>query len=163
SAYPCLPERVGLNVMLEMQTRYGTRVGLSDHTLGSAAAFAAAALGAKVIEKHVTFSRLMYGSDARHSMEPGEFRAFCSGLKDIWRMRASPVDKDDITPYVDMKRVFEKSLVAAKPMPAGHVIALEDLAAKKPGDGIPTREHAKLVGRQLLHAVLADHKLDWSD
>lgn len=163
SAYPCPPEQVGLNVLQEMRTRYEIPVGLSDHTLGSAAAFAAAALGAKVIEKHTTFSRLMYGSDARHSMEPAEFRVFCSGLKDIWRMLENPVDKADLTPYLNMKRVFEKSLVTARSLSAGHRIAQQDLAAKKPGDGIPTIEYEQVVGRKLLHAVPADHKLDWND
>src|ERR1700674_577753 len=69
SSYPCSPDRVGLNVLEDMRRRYGVETGLSDHTLGCAAAFAAAALGATVVEKHVTFSKLMYGSDARHSME----------------------------------------------------------------------------------------------
>ena len=64
SAYPCPPERVGLNVIGEMAARWGLPVGFSDHTLGPAAAIAAVAVGAVVVEKHFTFSRLMYGSDA---------------------------------------------------------------------------------------------------
>ncbi len=74
SAYPCPPEQVGLNVIAEMRQRYDLPVGFSDHTNGPAAAIAAAALGATVVEKHFTFSRLMYGSDAANGMEPDDFR-----------------------------------------------------------------------------------------
>lgn len=159
SAYPCAPEQVGLNVMVEMQRRYGTKVGLSDHTLDCAAAHAAAALGATAIEKHVTFSKLMYGSDARHSMEPAEFRVFCEGLKAIWRMLDHPVDKDDLGSFKELKYVFEKALVAARPLSKGHVITRADLAAKKVGGGISVVEFAQIVGRRLRQDVPQNAKL----
>lgn len=163
SAYPCPPEQVGLNVMTAMAQRYGVEVGLSDHTLECAASFAAAALGATVIEKHVTFSKLMYGSDAKHSMEPGPFAEFCRGLKDIWSMLDHRVDKDDLSSYREMKHIFEKSLVAAGDLPAGHVLTRADLAAKKPGNGIPTDDYHKVVGQKLARAISADHLIAWSD
>ncbi|MCJ7699999.1 MAG: N-acetylneuraminate synthase family protein [Anaerolineales bacterium] len=72
SEYPCPYEKVGLHVMVEMASRYQIPVGLSDHTLTNYASFAAVVMGARVIEKHFTFSRKMYGSDARHSLEPDE-------------------------------------------------------------------------------------------
>ena len=75
SIYPCPPEKVGLNIISEISKRYGCPVGFSDHTLGFSAAIAAASKGAVVIEKHLTFSRKMYGSDAKHSMEPAEFKS----------------------------------------------------------------------------------------
>ena len=73
SAYPCPPERAGLNLLAEMRARYGLPVGFSDHSDGLTTAIAAAALGATVIEKHFTFSRLMYGSDAANATEPDDF------------------------------------------------------------------------------------------
>jgi N,N'-diacetyllegionaminate synthase len=163
SAYPCSPELVGLNVLSQMQARYSLPVGLSDHTRGSAAAFAAAALGATVIEKHFAFSRLMYGSDAANSMEPQEFRSFSSGLREIWTMLENPVDKDHIAPFSEMKRIFEKSIVTAAPLTEGHVIRQQDLAYKKPGDGIPSARWRELVGRKLRRAVPADRKLAFED
>ncbi len=158
SAYPCAAEQVGLNVMAEMQRRFKSKVGLSDHTTDCAAAFAAAALGATAIEKHVTFSKLMYGSDARHSMEPGDFKNFCDGLKAIWHMLDHPVDKDDVSAFKDMKHVFEKSLVATKPLAKGHVMTRADLAAKKVGGGIPVAEWAGIVGRRLRQDVPRNFK-----
>ena len=78
SVYPCPPQMVGLNVMLEMKERYHLPVGLSDHSMSNYSALAAVALGASVIEKHLTFSRKMYGTDAKHSLEPDEFLQFDS-------------------------------------------------------------------------------------
>jgi N-acetylneuraminate synthase len=163
SAYPCPPEQVGLNVLGEMRERYKVPVGFSDHTLGFAAALAAAALGATAIEKHFTFSRQMYGSDAKNSMEPEDFRVLCRSLHEIWSMAAHPVDKNDVSPYADMKRIFEKSVVTARALRAGTVIARDMLAFKKPGDGIPAAEYASLVGRKLRADLPADHKLKKGD
>ena len=87
--YPCPPERVGLNVMLEMRDRYGVSVGLSDHTLTSYAPIAAVALGAEVVEKHFTLSRRMYGSDAPHSLEPEEFANMARGIRTVEAMLVS--------------------------------------------------------------------------
>lgn len=163
SLYPCPPEKVGLNVMREMGERYGLPVGLSDHTLGPAAAVAAAALGAVVIEKHFTFSRLMYGSDARHSMEPGEFRALAGALREVSAMLGGPVDKADASAYAGMKVTFEKSIVLARDLPAGAKLTRADLAFKKPGDGIPAAEHALVAGQTLAAPRPANHQLAWDD
>ena len=163
SAYPCPPERVGLNVLAEMRARYKLPVGFSDHTTGSAAALAAAALGAVVIEKHFTPSRLLYGSDAANAMEPEDFRRMAQGLREIWAMLDHPVDKNDLSAFKDMKRIFEKSVVTARPIAVGKVIAREDLAFKKPGDGIPAARWRELIGRRVRRAVSENRKLALED
>jgi len=163
SAYPCPPERTGLNVIGEMVRRYGLPIGFSDHSEGFAAAMAAAALGASVIEKHLTFSRKMYGSDAANGMEPHDFEKYCSGIRDVWTMTGRPVDKDDLSEYLDMKRIFEKSIVMARPIAAGTVIHLDDLAFKKPGDGISASRYKDILGRRLRGDLPADHKLEEGD
>lgn len=163
SIYPCPPERVGLNVIPEMRARWGLPVGYSDHTLGLGAPIAAAALGATVIEKHFTFSRQMYGSDAKHSTEPAEFRTMVEALHAVWRMLGHPVDKADASPYRDMKRIFEKSVVTAVPVRTGTPLSRELLAFKKPGDGIPARRYRDLIGRRVKRDLPADHKLAEGD
>lgn len=163
TAYPCPPARVGLNVIAEMRSRYDLPVGFSDHTNGMAAALAAAALGAEVVEKHLTFSRLMYGSDAANAMEPMDFRRLAEGLADIWAMRAAPVDKDDLAPYRDMKRIFEKSIVTARPVPAGQIIERADVAFKKPGDGISASRYREIIGRRAARSLPEEHKLSDED
>lgn len=165
SVYPCPPEKVGLNVLSDIRTRYPNAIpGYSDHCPGLAAAFAATALGARVIEKHLTFSRAMYGSDAPLATEPQEFKAMCRGLRDIWTMSASPVDKDALArELADMKRIFEKSVVAAEDIAAGTTVTRAQLAFKKPGDGIPAARYDELIGRRLVVQVSADHKFSWDD
>lgn len=167
SEYPCPPERVGLNVMLEMRERYGTPVGLSDHTLGTAACVAAAALGAAAVEKHFTLSKRMYGPDASMSLEPGELAQLVTGVREVERMLAAHVDKDDLAGVAEMKRIFEKSVVSTLAIEAGTVIGPEMVALKKPGTGIPAARLAEVVGRRSTRAIAADtvlteDDLDWN-
>lgn len=156
SEYPTPPERVGLNVLRELRERYGRPVGLSDHTLGSYAAFAAVALGAVAVEKHFTLSRELYGADARFGLEPDELEDLVEGVREIETMLAHPVDKDDLEPFEEMKRVFEKSVVTVADVPAGATIERTMLAAKKPGTGIPAARLDDVVGRTAARDLPAD-------
>jgi len=152
SAYPTPYERVGLNVMQAMAARYNVPVGLSDHTLTNYAVFAAVTLGAVVIEKHFTFSRLMYGSDARHSLEPAEMMDLVQGVRAIERMLAADVEKRT-EPYQDMKNIFEKSLVAAMDIPAGTILTRELVGIKKPGTGISAARLDEFIGRKVTRDI----------
>jgi len=163
SEYPCPPERVGLNILEELRTRYGRPVGLSDHTEGPYACFAAVALGAAAIEKHFTLSKELYGPDAALAVEPGELRELVHGVRAIEAMLAAPVDKDDTSGFAEMKRVFEKSVVSVVEIPAGAVILPEMVAVKKPGTGIPARRLADVVGRRAAVSLPADSVLVESD
>jgi N,N'-diacetyllegionaminate synthase len=167
SEYPCPPERVGLNVMLEMRERYGTPVGLSDHTLGTAACVAAAALGASALEKHFTISRSMYGPDASMSLEPGALAQLVRDVREVEAILAAPVDKDDLANVTEMKQIFEKSVVSTAPIEAGATIGPEMVAVKKPGTGIPAARLRDVIGRRAARAiaadtVLADDDVDWN-
>jgi N-acetylneuraminate synthase len=163
STYPTPPEQVGLNVLTELRKRYGEPVGFSDHTRGAAAAVAAVTLGAVVVEKHFTLSRGDYGPDAAMGLEPDELRALVSEIRDLERMLASPVDKDDVAPYAEMKRVFEKSVVATEPISAGTTLEAQMLAAKKPGTGIPAARLTEVVGRRARNDIAADAVLTEAD
>jgi N,N'-diacetyllegionaminate synthase len=165
SAYPCPPERAGLNILKEIRMRYGNCVnlGFSDHTAGIAAGAAAAALGATVIEKHLTFSRAMYGSDAENALEPHDFTIYCKSVHEVWSMMANDINKDDLTAFTDMKRVFEKSVVSSRAISAGSLITRLDLDFKKPGDGIPASRYESLLGRRLNIDIPRDHKFSMDD
>lgn len=156
SAYPTPPERVGLNVLAELRERYRRPVGLSDHTDGPYACFAAVALGATVLEKHFTLSKKMYGPDAALAAEPDELAALVEGVRAIEKMLAAPVDKNDLDPYSEMKQVFEKSVVTVVPVAAGTALELSMLAAKKPGTGIPAARLAEVVGRRVRTSLEPD-------
>jgi N-acetylneuraminate synthase len=157
SEYPCPHEAVGLNVMLEMRERYGLAVGLSDHTLDPYASLAAVALGSSVIEKHLTFSRSMYGSDAAHSLEPAEFAELTRGIRSIQTMLASPIDKDATAVRLrEMKAVFEKSIVSLVDIPAGTVITTDMIGLKKPGTGLPPARMDDVIGSKALRDISRD-------
>ena len=163
SIYPCPEENIGLNIILEMQKKYRIPVGFSDHYLGSAAGFAAAALGACVIEKHITFSRRMYGSDAPYAMELSEFAEYVKGIKSIWQMNKNPVNKNNLKKYKEMKKVFEKSIIINKKMKKNEIITENDLSFKKPGDGVSSIHYKKIIGKRLKNNVNKNHKLKQKD
>ncbi len=161
--YPVIPENVGMNVMHEMKQRYGVTVGLSDHSLHNYAAFLAVAEGAKIIEKHFTISRKLYGSDAKHSMLPQEFGELVKGIRTIEAIQASEVDKDDIEKFKVMKEVFQKSFVTKQDILAGTVISKEMLTTKKPGTGIEPKDINRVMGRVASKNLAKNHLLTWED
>lgn len=163
SEYPCPYEQVGLNVMLEMKKRYNLPVGLSDHTLTIYASLAAVTLGAALIERHLTFSRLMYGSDARHSLEPEQFANMVQGIRAIETMLASKVDKHSVERFVTMKETFEKSLVSLIDIPAGTIITEAMIGIKKPGTGIPAGQFNETIGKKVRNFIPKDTLLNEQD
>ena len=149
SVYPCPLEKVGINIIHEMKKKYKCKVGFSDHTLGFSAAFAAAANGATVIEKHFTLSKKMYGSDAKNSMEPKDFNFFSKNLNEIWKILDNPLNKDDLKEYMQMKKIFEKSIVSKYKLIKGTVLSKKTISFKKPGDGIRAFDYKKFLGKKL--------------
>lgn len=164
SEYPCLPENSGLNVMREIKERYGVEVGFSDHTIGIGVPVAAVVLGATVVEKHFTLSKLMYGSDAKNSTEPYEFKNLVTEIRAIELALNSNIDKNEkVKSLMDMKYIFEKSVVTARNLEAGHIIKLEDLCFKKPGNGIPAGDYKKVIGTITKSVIFKDTKLSFED
>lgn len=164
SEYPCAYTNVGLNIMLEMKMRYGVDVGLSDHTLTNYASFAAVSLGATYIERHFTFSRHMYGSDAANSLEPDEMSDLIAGIRAISTILDSPVNKNQkAVDLTDMKRTFEKSIVAFVDIPVGTVLERGMLAFKKPGTGISPSQVGFFYGKRVIRDVAKDDILTYSD
>ena len=163
SSYPCPNNKVGLNVINEIKKRYNVKVGFSDHTLGYSAPIAAAALGAQVIEKTFIFSKEMYGSDAKHSMEPNEFSLLAQELKNIWEIMKNPIDKSINSDFKHMKDIFEKSIVFSKDMKKGDKIKFKNLSFKKPGTGIPASEYKSIINKTLLKNISKDVLIKYSD
>lgn len=163
--YPSPPESIGLNVLDELRARFDCAVGLSDHSGTPYPALAAAAAHRiEVVEVHLTMSRDMFGPDVVASVTPAELRQIVEGVRFIERMRASPLDKSRVDDSVaGMRDIFFKSVVAARDLAAGTVLAAEHLAIKKPGNGIPAARLDELVGRTLVHAVERDRPLTFED
>jgi N-acetylneuraminate synthase len=164
SAYPCPAERVGLNLLEEYRARYGVAVGLSDHTGAIYAGLAAAALGAAVLEVHVTFSREAFGPDVPASLTTTELRQLVQGVRAITEMRGHPLDKDAAADELQgMRRLFNKSLVAREDLPAGTWLSAAHLAIKKPGTGLSPEQLSNVVGRRLLRDLRRDELLAATD
>lgn len=164
SEYPCSYEDVGLNVMLEMRERYRLSVGLSDHTLTPYASLAAVTLGASAIERHLTFSRLMYGSDARHSLEPNELSDLVKGIRAVETMLSCHVDKDAMALRLgEMKEIFEKSHVSLVDIPKGTIVTAEMVGLKKPGTGIPASRHREVIGKRASRDIAKDTVIQEGD
>jgi len=160
TAYPCPPERVGLNLVPAYRERYGCWVGLSDHSATIYPGLAGAALGLDVLEVHVTLSREMFGPDVVASVTTGELRQLAEGVRFIETMRAHPLDKaQSAADTAPLRRLFTRSLVAGQDLAAGTVLAREHLLIKKPGTGLPPERLDEVVGRRLTRAVAADHLL----
>jgi len=164
TSYPCPPEKLGLNVIAQLRTRYGTPVGLSDHSGTIYAGLAAAALGCDVLEVHIVLSRESFGPDVTSSVTSAELKQLVDGIRFIEKANANPVDKDAIAESMgDLKRMFGKSLVAARAMQPGTKLSEADVALKKPGTGIPAAKLKDTLGRKLKRAVAADALLSEDD
>lgn len=164
TAYPCPPEKVGLNMLDVYRQRYSCWVGLSDHSATIYPGLAATALGVDVIELHVALARTMFGPDVPASVTTTELRQLVDGVRFIERMRANPVDKDALAVDTQpLRRIFTRSLVAARSLAAGTVLQREDVVFKKPGTGLPPDRLTEIVGRRLVRAVEADALLAIDD
>ncbi len=164
SKYPTPPEELGLNLLADFRARYNCPVGLSDHSGTLAAGLAATALGADLIEVHVIFDRDDPGPDAPASLTTVELRGMVDGVRFIDRALASPVDKDAVAPeFVDLRRIFTKSLFAARVLAPGARLRREDLLAKKPGTGISVETIDSMIGREIAVQVQAGSMLRQAD
>ncbi len=157
SAYPCPPEQVGLNLLSSFRARYDCPIGLSDHSGTVFPGLAAVALGAKVLEVHVTFSREMFGPDVPASLTPSELKQLVQGTRFIEAAVANPVDKDQASRDLNhLRDLFTKSLVARVDLPRGTILEEKHLAMKKPGDGMPPERLPEVLGRKLTCELAAD-------
>ena len=155
SMYPCDLKYSGINVIKEFNKKYkNLNIGFSDHTNGISAPIAAVMEGAVVIEKHITLSKDMYGSDAKNSMEPHEFKNLVDQIRNIEIIKNSHIDKNKLSKkLVKMKKTFEKSIVAAGNLDKGKIITFKDLAFKKPGNGISAANYKSVIGKKLKKAI----------
>jgi len=164
TAYPCPPEKIGLNLIPFYRERYGCWVGLSDHSATIFSGLAGAAMGMDMLEVHVALSREMFGPDVIASITTQELRQLVDGIRFIERMRAHPLDKDaSAQETAPLRKLFTRSLVACASLPAGTVIEREHVVVKKPGTGLPPDRLEDVIGRRLARPVTADQVLAAED
>lgn len=152
SAYPATPEESNLKTILDLAARLNCIVGLSDHTLGIVTSIAGVALGASVIEKHVTLQRSDGGPDSAFSLEPNELKSLCKETSIAW----SAIGK------VNYKRsrseeemyVFRRSLYAVEDIPKGAILTNKNIRAIRPGYGLPPKYFPDILGKKAVSPIL---------
>ncbi|MGE5111017.1 MAG: N-acetylneuraminate synthase [Acidobacteriaceae bacterium] len=162
SSYPADPEAANLRVLHTLKEKFDAPVGFSDHSLGHDVAIAAVALGAKIIEKHLTLDANLPGPDHRVSLTPDAFAAM---VKSIRTVEASLGDgiKRPTPSEQNVRDVARRSVVTRAAVPEGTPISREMLSFKRPGTGIPPRDWAKLIGRVTKRDIPADSILRYED
>jgi N-acetylneuraminate synthase len=157
--YPAPFDEVNLRAMRTLAETFGTAVGYSDHTTGIAIPIAAAALGATVIEKHVTVDRSLPGPDHRASLEPAELAAMIGAIRSVEAALGDGV-KGPTASELRNRAIARKSLVAARPIHAGDVFGPEDLATKRPGTGLSPMLWDEVVGSRATRDYAPDEMIE---
>ena len=155
SNYPADPADVNLSAMGTMSAAFGVPVGYSDHTLGVEVSLAAVALGACMIEKHLTLDRGLPGPDHRASLEPEEFTVMVRGIR-VVESTIGHGRKEPAASEASTASVGRKSLVASRNIPAGTELTLDLIAIKRPGTGLPPAMREHLIGRRAQVDISAD-------
>jgi len=159
SAYPARAEEMNLRTIPELARRFSVPVGLSDHTLGVAVPVAAAALGACIIEKHITLSRSDGGPDSAFSLEPHEFKAMIDAVrvaeKALGEVHFGVSEKEAAS------RVFRRSLFVVKEVKCGDAFTSENVRSIRPGHGLHTRHLEEVLGRRATRDIERGTPLSW--
>lgn len=160
SAYPTPPEEAHLATIPALRGRFQRPVGFSDHTVGIEVAGLAIAAGTVAVEKHFTTDPSLPGPDQRLSLDPDGLGRLVAHVRHVERVVGKP--RQTVFPCeADVRLVAGRSIVAARPLGAGTILAVDDLALKRPGTGIGPADLDRLMGRRLRVAVPADALLDW--
>jgi N-acetylneuraminate synthase len=149
SSYPAEAADANLRAMATLRDAFGVPTGFSDHTMGDTVALASVALGASIIEKHLTLDRALPGPDHQASMEPAAFGQMVCAIRNVEASlgsgRKHPAERE-----AEVARVARKSLVAAQPIPKGTLLDPGMIAIRRPGTGLAPDELASVIGKRTL-------------
>ena len=167
SSYPAPIDQANLRQIAELAKRFDVATGLSDHTLGTTASVTSIAFGAVAIEKHFTLSRAEKGPDSEFSLEPHELERLCRETKDAW----SALGKVGYSRQKaeEGSHVFRRSIYFVRDLPAGAIVAPQDIRRIRPGMGLAPKHFGSLIGKRLKVAVTRgtatarEQFEDWTD
>jgi N-acetylneuraminate synthase len=161
SAYPAPAAEMDLRTIADMAERWDVPVGLSDHTLGTTAAVTAVALGACILEKHITLSRDEATADAAFSLEPAEFADLVTAVRDaeaaVGAVRYGPSERERAS------LAFRRSLFVVADVAAGEILTTESVRAIRPGGGLAPRHLDDVLGRRAARDLTRGTPLQWDD
>ena len=159
SGYPAAPEEMNLRTIPDMVEAFDVPIGLSDHTLDLAVPVAAVALGACIIEKHLTLRRGDGGPDSAFSLEPDEFRAMVEQVR-ITERALGRVNYE-VSKKESASRIFRRSLFVVADVKAGELLTRANVRSIRPGNGLHTRHLEEVLGRPAACDVAKGTPLSW--
>jgi pseudaminic acid synthase len=159
SAYPAPAEEMNLRTIPEMARRFEVPVGLSDHTMGIAVPVAAVALGACIIEKHLTLSRSTPGPDSVFSLEPHEFKAMVVAVRTA--EKALGEVRFGLSGNEEASRAFRRSLFVVKDVKKGEAFTASNVRSIRPGHGLHPRHLTEVLGKHAAHDAERGTPLSW--
>ena len=159
SAYPASPEEMNLRTIPHLEERFQIPVGLSDHTLGIAVPIAAVALGACIVEKHLTLSRLAPSPDSAFSLEPPEFKAMVEAIRVTEKAKGQV--RYELTEREVSSRVFRRSLFVVKDMKTGEMFTRENVRSIRPSHGLHPRHLEEIIGKEACCNIQKATPLSW--
>lgn len=160
TAYPASPEECNLKAIAILRDTFGVPTGFSDHTAGVGTAPLAVAAGACMVEKHFTLDRRLPGPDHTASIDTAGLKELVSEIRRVERIMGNG-EKRPVSSERENMAAARRSLVAAREMPAGTCLRESDLAARRPGTGIPPAHMNKVVGRKLKTSIGAGEAVTW--
>jgi pseudaminic acid synthase len=159
SGYPAPACDYNLSTLVDMRNRFNLISGLSDHTIDNTTAIASVALGASIIEKHVTLDRNGGGPDDSFSLEPADLEHLCEGAETAWEALGQIDYGPKSSEVGNMK--FRRSLYFVKDMEKGEVITGDHVKSIRPGYGLPPKHYNDVLGKKTLKKISAGMKVDW--
>ncbi len=146
--------------MVSMQKSLKIPVGYSDPSLGIEIPIAAVALGAKIIEKHITLDKNPKGPDHKISIEPDELKEMVKMIRNVERALGDGIKKPAKCEIENIS-VIRRSITAARDILKGQIIKKEDIVLKRPGHGIAPKDIKKVIGRKANTIIYKDDTISW--
>jgi N-acetylneuraminate synthase/N,N'-diacetyllegionaminate synthase len=160
--YPSRVEDANLRVLPLLRDRFDVQVGYSDHTETPACCVAAVALGAVVIEKHLTLDKTLPGPDHQASADPTEFRRLVDLVRQV-ELALGTGRKEPSSAELANRPYMRRSIVALSRIPVGAVLTLDMLTFKRPGTGISPTRLGEVVGKRARVVIECDRVIEWND
>jgi pseudaminic acid synthase len=159
TAYPAPFEEINLQTIPDIRERFGVIPGLSDHTLGVSIPIAAVALGAKIIEKHFILDRALGGLDSAFSLEPSEFAAMVTAIRQV-ELSLGSVNYE-LTMTTKSSRKAARSLFAVDNINQGEVFSSNNVRSLRPGLGLHPQYLSSIIGKKATVAIVKGSPLEW--
>lgn len=160
SAYPAPPEESNLRTIADLAAKFGTVVGLSDHTMGTSVSVAAVAVGACIIEKHVTLKRSDGGPDSAFSLEPNELKELVDGCRMAWEALGDVNYRREGAEQSN--KTYRRSLYAIEDIADGEELTERNVRSIRPGYGLPPKVLQRILGSRATADIARGTPLSWS-